>query len=150
MTPTELREFGTAALSEIDGQLDVLRKTYGELSAKKEAWLVILGTESSIGAVENAPVEEALEKKGEEDITGVARDVIGSTEESGFKPKEITAKLTRMNFIVASGFVSNLLFRMKKRGEIVEYNGKYFLPKFDPRTQITSSRKDQGATEATP
>jgi hypothetical protein len=74
----------------------------------------------------------------------VTRKVITGTGEQGFKPKDITTKVEAISGPLASGFVSNLLFRMKKKGEVVEHNGKYYLPKFDPKPRLNMSAEAHG------
>jgi hypothetical protein len=153
----EVLEFGRKAVNELTLRLEQLQVEWTEVSAKRNAWMVILGNgenEPDSEAQPAASVEEANEPLADSatrEKSDMARQVINNTGESGFKPKYVTVKLEAMGVTLPSGFVSNLLFRMKKKGDVVEHNGKYYLPKFDPKPRLNLNQtKDQGATEAAP
>jgi hypothetical protein len=133
----EILQFGKTAIDELTLRLEQLQTEWSEVNAQRNAWLVILGDENIV-PVADSTVEEKKDSPGavNTEPTEIVRKAIGATGENGFKPKDITTKVEATGINLASGFVSNLLFRMKKRGEVVEHNGKYYLPKFDPKPRL--------------
>ncbi len=137
----EVLQFGKQTLLRIIARMEEIQMEWAELVKQRDAWLVILGEDSTAGNNETPAEEQADQPPSTAvgDPTEVTRKVISSTGEQGFKPKDITSKVEAIRGSLASGFVSNLLFRMKKRGEVVEHNGKYYLPKFDPKPRLNMS-----------
>ena len=137
-TPAEVRQFGRKAVDELDARLLWLQAEWSDANAKRTAWMLILGEGEAAPTVASTTPEqqETVNEPASQDMSETARKIIGGTGEAGFWPKQITAELKKLKFEVGSGFASNLLFRMKKRGEVVEHNGKYFLPKFDPKPRL--------------
>lgn len=133
-------------MAEIARRMDELQAEWTDLNTQKSAWLVILGDESG-EPVAVATEENPAPPPSHADITDVARWAISQTGEDGFRPKDITTKVEALRGSLASGFVSNLLFRLKKKGEVVEYAGKYYLPRFDPQPRLNmNAGKDQQQT----
>jgi len=136
----KIREYGKQELEDLTARLVQLQTEWSEVNTKRNAWLVILGEDGDNGTEPTAAHEDdsatPAPAPNDDDITDVARQVISETGENGFKPRDITKKIFMRGRKVGSGFSSNLLFRMKKKGEVVEHNGRYYLPKFDPKPRL--------------
>jgi hypothetical protein len=147
----EVIQFGVNAVAALDARMEQMQAEYAALQAERAAWTVILGPSDAQVALSLPDTEDKAAKDNINtgDMTVAARDIINGTNERGFKPKDVSAKLAAMGFTVSTGFSSNVLFRMKKKGLIVEHRGRYYLPTFDPRPRLSMAGKDQEATEVT-
>lgn len=152
-SPNDVLEYGKEAISKIDKEMERLSVAWTEASAQRQAWAVILNVlepqpqPTNIAEWVSDPATDASKRdKGE-----VVEETIRKTGEAGFIPREITDKVESMGAALPTGFVSNRVFRMKKKGELVEHNKRYYLPRFDPKPRLQlSPANEKEVTEATP
>ncbi len=133
-------------LDEYDTQLNQLQNEWADINQRRNALMVLFG-EQLTGRTDPTSATDggnAQQQNDASDPTEVTRRVISGMGDVGFAPKDITARVTAMGVILGSGFVSNLLFRMKKRGEVIEREGKYYLPRF-PHLERLAAGEAQGS-----
>lgn len=141
---TAIRALGQRSLTEIEQRLREIEVEKIALDAHRRAWQVILNTplhvleEVVVKMVEvktetTPPIEVSPEAI---NFTAMARKIIDETDGRGFVPKDVTRELEARGAKPSDGFVSNLLHRMKTKGELAARSGRYYLPKFDPTPSL--------------
>jgi len=96
----------------LEGSEQVIRESQREQSATQES-------------AENTATEK-------EDLTELVRDLTRGADTYGIRPRDITKSLAEAGKKFSAQYASNAMYRLKNRGEVVEYQGRYYWKGFEP------------------
>ena len=114
----------------------MLRHDLNEIEKRLEAWAIILN--GSVG-IRDSPEEPSAEPRMSNDearrstrqsVTTIAKKIMHEMGTAGFEPRDITQGLIREGLNVHLTVGSNVIHRMKARGEVLIHNGRYYLPEY--------------------